>query len=241
MINVFFRSRLNFYEIQDLPLFLSRFWALKRECSELHDRWKVKKQPKRKVKIESGRAQTPNHIFVRKVQTTSWSSKKLPLFSWGDSRFYSLLPGTSYVDICASRGFSTLMSANGPLMSVNVFFVGYGAQCSLILSRACARCPSSARFWHAEGEWPLMATPSSCGNGHEQPYPQRANPHCSAPRDKSQILQTGCKYNWTDLIRYWLICLKIYKLASNPRSSTPARLLFSSKMRSFANPGQAAP
>ena len=32
------RSRLNFYEIQDLPLFLRRFWALKRECSELHDR-----------------------------------------------------------------------------------------------------------------------------------------------------------------------------------------------------------
>ena len=69
---------------------------------------------------------------------------------------------------------------------------------------------------------------------------QDINPHCSAPRDKSQILQTGCKYNWTDLIRYWLICLKIYKSASNPRSSTPARLLFSSKRRSFANPGQAA-
>ena len=32
------RSRLNFYEIQDLPLFLRRFWALKRERSELHDR-----------------------------------------------------------------------------------------------------------------------------------------------------------------------------------------------------------
>ena len=29
---------LSFYEIQDLPLFLRRFWALKRECSELHDR-----------------------------------------------------------------------------------------------------------------------------------------------------------------------------------------------------------
>ena len=30
--------------------------------------------------------------------------------------------------------FSTLMSANGPLMSVNVFFVGYGAMapCSLM-------------------------------------------------------------------------------------------------------------
>ena len=41
-------SRLNFYEIQDLPLFLSRFWALKRECSELHDRWKGKKRLKNK-------------------------------------------------------------------------------------------------------------------------------------------------------------------------------------------------
>ena len=30
--------------------------------------------------------------------------------------------------------FSTLMSANWPLMSVNVFFVGYGAQCpSMVL------------------------------------------------------------------------------------------------------------
>ena len=61
------RSRLNFYEIQDLPLFLRRFWALKRECSELHDRWKGKKRPKRKVKIEFRRAQSPNQIFVRKV------------------------------------------------------------------------------------------------------------------------------------------------------------------------------
>ena len=25
------------YEVQDLPLFLKRFWALKRECSELHN------------------------------------------------------------------------------------------------------------------------------------------------------------------------------------------------------------
>ena len=33
-----YRSRLNFYEVQDLPLFLKRFLALKRECSELHDR-----------------------------------------------------------------------------------------------------------------------------------------------------------------------------------------------------------
>ena len=32
------RSRLNFYDIQDLPLFLRRFWVLNRECSELHDR-----------------------------------------------------------------------------------------------------------------------------------------------------------------------------------------------------------
>ena len=70
-------SRLNFYEIQDLPLFLRRFWALKRECSELHDRWKVKKRPKRKGKIECRRAQTLNQIFVRKVQTTSISSSPL--------------------------------------------------------------------------------------------------------------------------------------------------------------------
>ena len=61
------RSRLNFYEIQDLPLFLRRFWALKRECSELHDRWKGKKRPKRKVKIEFRRDKTSNQIFVRKV------------------------------------------------------------------------------------------------------------------------------------------------------------------------------
>ena len=60
-------SRLNFYEIQDLPLFLSRFWALKRECSELHDRWKAQKRPKRKVKIEFRRDKTSNRIFVRKV------------------------------------------------------------------------------------------------------------------------------------------------------------------------------
>ena len=60
-------SRLNFYEIQDLPLFLRRFWALKRECSELHDRWKGKKRPKRKVKIEFRRDKSPNQIFVRKV------------------------------------------------------------------------------------------------------------------------------------------------------------------------------
>ena len=60
-------SRLNFYEIQDLPLFLRRFWTLKRECSELHDQWKGKKRPKKKVKIEFRRAQTSNQIFVRKV------------------------------------------------------------------------------------------------------------------------------------------------------------------------------
>lgn len=66
-----YRSRLNFYEIQDLPLFLRRFGVLKRECSELYDRWKVKKRPKRKVKMECRRTQTPNQIFVRKVQTTS--------------------------------------------------------------------------------------------------------------------------------------------------------------------------
>ena len=30
-------NRLNFSEIQDLPLFLRRFLALKKECSELHD------------------------------------------------------------------------------------------------------------------------------------------------------------------------------------------------------------
>lgn len=68
-----YRSRLNFYEIQDLPLFLRRFGVLKRECSELYDRWKVKKRPKRKVKMECRRTQTPNQIFVRKVQTTSLS------------------------------------------------------------------------------------------------------------------------------------------------------------------------
>ena len=33
-----------------MPLFLRRFWTLKRECSELHDRWKGRKRP-RKVKI----------------------------------------------------------------------------------------------------------------------------------------------------------------------------------------------
>ena len=34
--------------------------------------------------------------------------------------------GASQVDICAPRGVFTLMAANWPLMSVNVFFVGYG-------------------------------------------------------------------------------------------------------------------
>ena len=63
-------SRLNFYEIQDLPLFLSRFWALKKECSELHDWWKGKKRPKRKVKMEFRREKSPNQILVRKVYTT---------------------------------------------------------------------------------------------------------------------------------------------------------------------------
>ena len=35
--------------------------------------------------------------------------------------------------------FSTLMSANWPLMSVNVFFVGYGALCPLMVQaqRSC--------------------------------------------------------------------------------------------------------
>ena len=62
-----FWSRLNFYEIQDLPYFLWRFLVLKRECSELHDWWKVKKRPKRKVKIEFRRDNSPYQIFVRKV------------------------------------------------------------------------------------------------------------------------------------------------------------------------------
>ena len=37
------------------------------------------------------------------------------------------------------RKFSTLMSANWPLMSVNVFFVGYGAPCPLMVQaqRSC--------------------------------------------------------------------------------------------------------
>ncbi len=35
-------SPLNFFGIQDLPLFLRCFGALKRKCSELHDRRKGK-------------------------------------------------------------------------------------------------------------------------------------------------------------------------------------------------------
>ena len=34
--------------------------------------------------------------------------------------------------LCFAR-FSTVMSANWPLMSVNVFFVGYSAQCPLMV------------------------------------------------------------------------------------------------------------
>ena len=37
------------------------------------------------------------------------------------------------MDISASRGVLTLMAANWPLMSVNVFFVGYGAPCPLMV------------------------------------------------------------------------------------------------------------
>ena len=53
----------------------------------------------------------------------------------------------SHVDICASRGFSTLMSANWPLMSVNLFLVGYGAPWSLMLlpQHSCG----NGRQWRA--------------------------------------------------------------------------------------------
>ena len=45
----------------------------------------------------------------------------------------------SHVDICAPRGVFTLMAANWPLMSVNVFFVGYGGPCPLMVwaQRSC--------------------------------------------------------------------------------------------------------
>ena len=39
------------FEIQDLPLLLSHFWALKRECSELHDRWKGKNGQKERWRL----------------------------------------------------------------------------------------------------------------------------------------------------------------------------------------------
>ena len=50
--------------------------------------------------------------------------------------------GASQVDICAPRGVFTLMAANWPLMSVNVFFVGYGAPCPLMVwpQRSCGNC-----------------------------------------------------------------------------------------------------
>ena len=58
-------------------------------------------------------------------------------------------------DICASRGFSTLMSANWPLMSVNVFFVGYGGLwCAMSVNGL-----ATAQLW----KWSLMACYARCG------------------------------------------------------------------------------
>ena len=62
-----------------------------------------------------------------------WEWSLMLRASHAEGRFVGLcflrgyLRFASCVGICASRGFLTLMSANWPLMIVNVFFVGYGA------------------------------------------------------------------------------------------------------------------
>ena len=60
----------------------------------------------------------------------SYDKKQLAHFC----RFWGLLTW-----IFALRAFSTLMSANWPLMIVNVFFVGYGAPCPSMVQaqRSC--------------------------------------------------------------------------------------------------------
>ena len=138
-----------------------------------------------------------------------------------------------YAFALSGRGYSIFVSHTQGAASLAL------ARRSIGLS-ARLGCRSSRNWFCCAYVYPQRAKHAINDNSHSLLW-KTINPHCSAPRDKSQILQTGCKYNWTDLIRYWLIYLKIYKSASNPRSSTPARLLFSSKMRSFANPGQAAP
>ena len=85
--------------------------------------------------------------FLAIVQPISWRSSNY----WLNSRPNQVAPRigicSSSAFICASRGFSTLMSANWPLMIVNVFFVDYGVW--------GAPCPSMV--------WPQR----SCGNGRK--------------------------------------------------------------------------
>ena len=85
--------------------------------------------------------------FLAIVQPISWRSSNY----WLNSPPNQVAPRigicSSSAFICASRGFSTLMSANWPLMIVNVFFVDYGVW--------GAPCPSMV--------WPQR----SCGNGRK--------------------------------------------------------------------------
>ena len=60
--------------------------------------------------------------------------------------------GASQVDICAPRGVLTLMAANWPLMSVNVFFCGLWWAMSV-------NGLATAQLW----KWSLMACFARCG------------------------------------------------------------------------------
>ena len=55
--------------------------------------------------------------------------------------------------------------------------------------RVLEYCPESTRVLS------LKYSPTPKASVKRPFHPILTNPHCSAPRDKSQILQTGCKYN----------------------------------------------
>ena len=82
--------------------------------------------------------------FLAIVQPISWRSSNYWLHSRQNQGIGIC---SSLAFICASRGFSTLMSANWPLMIVNVFFMHYGAPCPSMVwpQRSCG----NGRKWRA--------------------------------------------------------------------------------------------